>query len=119
MHVSFDYPNPYSQVEVVGTDGWLSLPGTGMRREPFTRLLHHRYGEEVFLGGVEPSAQSFPFTDPYELEVAHLSECVRTGRRPRYGLDLAATNARVITAMFESARSRCLVDLPGNGEQDA
>jgi xylose dehydrogenase (NAD/NADP) len=101
-HVSFDYANPYSQVEVVGTDGWIAMPGTGMRREPFTRLLMHRMGDEVFADGVEPVVEEFPYTDTYRLEVEHLSDCIITGRRPRYGLDDALANVRVLTAIFRS-----------------
>jgi predicted dehydrogenase len=104
-HVSFDYPNPYSQVEVVGTDGWIAMPGTGIRREPFTRLLRHRFGDEVFHDGVEPVVESFPYVDAYRLEVDHLGECALTGSPLRYGLDDAGANLRALTATFESIRS--------------
>jgi predicted dehydrogenase len=108
-HVSFDYPNPYSQVEVVGSDGWLSMPGTGMRREPFTRLLMHRTGDEVFAGGVEPLVESFPYVDPYRLEVEHLGDCILQDRRPRYDLDDALANVRVLAAIFRSLEERRVV----------
>jgi predicted dehydrogenase len=101
-HSSFDYPNPYSQVEVVGTNGWISMPGTGMRNEPFTRLLWHHADNEVFIGGVEPVVESFPYVDPYQLEIEHLSECILTGRRPRYSLDDARANLRALLAIFRS-----------------
>ncbi len=103
-HVSFDYPNPYSQVEVVGTDGWVAMPGTGMRREPFTRLLWHNGGDETFVDGVEPVVESFPYVDPYRLEVEDLGECIRHGRCPRYGLDDALANVRALTAIFRSLK---------------
>jgi predicted dehydrogenase len=118
-HVSFDYPNPYSQVEVVGTDGWIAMPGTGMRGEPFTRLLLHRFGDEVFLGGVEPVVESFACTDPYQLEIEHFSDCVLTGAGPRYGLDEALGNVRALEAIFRSLREsqvvRVVVPRDGKG----
>ncbi|MGZ4353462.1 MAG: Gfo/Idh/MocA family protein [Gaiellaceae bacterium] len=104
-HVSFDYPNPYAQVEVVGTDGWISMPGTGMRREPYTRLLRHRYGDELFLDGVEPVVETFDYVDPYRLVVEHLSAAALDGSPLRYGVDDAVANTRVVAAIAESART--------------
>jgi predicted dehydrogenase len=115
-HVSFDYPNPYSQVEVVGTEGWVSMPGTGMRREPFTRLLWHAGEDEVFAGGIEPVVESFPFVDPYRLEVEHLGDCILHGRAPRYGLDDALANVRALTAIFRSLEEGRVVSLEENRE---
>jgi predicted dehydrogenase len=107
-HVSFDYPNPYAQVEVVGTEGWISMPGTGMRREPFTRLLWHDGPDEVFADGVEPVVESFPFVDPYRLEVEHLGDCVLHGDPPRHGLDDALANVRALAAIFRSLAEGCV-----------
>jgi xylose dehydrogenase (NAD/NADP) len=104
-HVSFDYPNPYSQVEVVGTDGWISMPGAGMRREPFTRLLRHRFGDEIFADGAEPVVESFPYVDAYRLEIEHLGDCALNGTPLRHGLDDARSNLRALQATFASIRS--------------
>lgn len=104
-HFGFDYPNPYAQVEVVGTEGWISMPGTGMRREPYTRLLRHRFGDEIFLGGVEPVVEEFAYTDPYRLEIEHLGAAALGEVPLRYGPDDAVANTRVVAAIVESARA--------------
>ena len=103
-HVSFDYVNPHSQVEVIGTDGWLSMPGTGMRGEPYTRLLHHRFGDEIYLDGVEPVVEEFEYADPYRLEVEHLGAAILGEAPLRYGLDDALANVSVLEQWIASAK---------------
>lgn len=111
INVSFDYPNPFEQAEILGTEGWITMPGAGMRGEPYTRLLHHTYGDEIYLDGVEPVIESFPRGDAYRLEIEHLSDCIRTGAPLRYSLDRSLTNARVLEAMFASAERAATVEL--------
>jgi predicted dehydrogenase len=101
--VSFDYPNPRSQVEIVGTHGWISLSGTGMRREPFTELVLHASEDEVFANGEQPHVERFEDADAYRLEVEHLSASIRTGEPLRYTLDDSVANTRVIDAVRDSA----------------
>jgi D-xylose 1-dehydrogenase (NADP+, D-xylono-1,5-lactone-forming) len=111
-HCGFDHVNPYSTVEVIGTQGWIALPGTGIRQEPFTRLLHFRTPpDEVFLDGVEPRLQSFPYADPFRLQVEHLSRCVLEGVPPRHGLDDARANTATILAILRSLREGRAVSL--------
>ncbi|MEA5116043.1 MAG: Gfo/Idh/MocA family oxidoreductase [Propionicimonas sp.] len=111
VNVSFDYPNPYAQAELLGTDGWLTMPGSGMRGEPFTRLLWHSYGDEVFLDGVEPTLESFPRADSYRLEIEHLSDCIRSGQPLRYPLQRSLDNTRALEAIFASAAQGTTVEL--------
>jgi len=111
-HASFDYPNPYSQVEVIGDEGWIALPGTGIRREPFTRLLVHRSGqEEVFEGGQDPETTDFSLDDPYRLEIEHFATCVVDGQQPEFGLDDAQANLEAVLAMIASAEQGATVPI--------
>jgi len=114
--VSFDFHNPYAQVEVVGADGWLLLPGTGMRREPHTTLLLHRGAEEVYAGGAEPSEESFPFADPYQLEVEHLADDIR-GRSPlQHSLADSRANTAALEAMHASIARHTPVPVEGGAD---
>jgi xylose dehydrogenase (NAD/NADP) len=115
-HVSFDYANPYSQAEVVGTEGWISLPGTGFRREPATYLMHHHYDhpdDETFLHKPEPESERFPLTDPYRLEAEHFADVVLDRTRLQYELDDARNNTKALLALHESARIGREVSIAG------
>ncbi|HET9060555.1 MAG TPA: Gfo/Idh/MocA family oxidoreductase [Acidimicrobiales bacterium] len=99
--VSFDWRNPHSQVEVVGTEGWLELAGTGFRREPYTKLVRH-HGGEIYVDGVVPVEEVFELADPYTLEVEALGRAI-TGEQPlEYTLDDARANTAVCLAMHRS-----------------
>lgn len=101
--VSFDYRNPFAQVEVVGTEGWLALPGTGFRREPYTKLLLHQQGE-LYVDGREPKVEVFAFDDPYAREVEHLSGAIRGEHPPAWDLADARANTAALEAMHSSLR---------------
>lgn len=101
--VSFDYRNPFAQVEVVGTEGWLALPGTGFRREPYTKLVWHS-GGEIYVDDKEPTAEVFPYADPYAAEVEHLAGAIKGEHPLEWGLDDARANVAVLEAMHQSLR---------------
>ena len=109
--VSFDFINPLAQVEIVGADGWISLQGTGMRGEPFTRLLRHRFGDEVFLDGVEPVIESFASANTFAAEFSDIGRSIVEGGEPRYPLSDAIENTRAMTALIQSIAAASLVDV--------
>jgi predicted dehydrogenase len=109
--VSFDFVNPLAQVEVVGVDGWISLQGTGTRGEPFTRIARHRFGDEIFLNGVEPTIESFPAADVFAAEFLELGRAVIDGDQPRYGLADARANAQALLALAKAAATGAAVEV--------
>lgn len=100
--VSFDFGNPFAQVEVIGTEGWLLLPGTGMRQEPYTKLLRYRGEDELYVGRAEPTVEAFDAVDPYRLEVEALVDAIRGRAALPFTLDDARANTAVLEAMHAS-----------------
>lgn len=109
--VSFDFVNPFAQLEVVGTQGWLMLAGTGFRREPYTKLLMGT-GGEVFADGREPHVELFAYQDPYTAEAEHLAEAIRGEHPLQWGLEDARANTAVLEAMHRSVASGQPVSVP-------
>jgi D-xylose 1-dehydrogenase (NADP+, D-xylono-1,5-lactone-forming) len=107
--VSFDFRNRFAQVEVIGTDGWLELPGTGFRQEPYTKLVLHQ-GGEIYVDG-EPKVEVFPYDDPYMREVEHFDGAIRGEHALGFGLADARANTMVLEAMHESLRVRASVPI--------
>lgn len=111
--ISFDYRNPFAQVQVVGTEGWLALPGTGFRREPYIKILRHS-GGEIYLDGAEPEVEVFAFDDPYTREVEHLAGAARGQHPLAFGLDDARANTAVLEAMHLSLARGAAVTVAPN-----
>jgi predicted dehydrogenase len=96
--VSFDHPSPAAQVEVMGTGGWVSLPGHVLNRtEPMQLLVRAA-------GAAEPTVETFAPQDPYRREVEHLSAAVRGESELTWGLDDARANCAVLEAVHTSMR---------------
>ena len=109
--VSFDFVNPFAQFEVVGLEGWISLQGTGTRGEPFTRIVRHRYGDEIFLNGVEPTIESFPAADVFTAEFLEFGRAVIDGDQPRYGLADARANTQALLALTKAMATGAAVEV--------
>jgi D-xylose 1-dehydrogenase (NADP+, D-xylono-1,5-lactone-forming) len=82
------------ELEVVGNEASLFLDDPWHCREPVIEI---RRGREVERVELEPQ-------DSYRLELENLSDAIRGERTPLLGRDDAVAQARVIEALFESAR---------------
>jgi predicted dehydrogenase len=83
-----------------------------MRREPYTKLLLHRGGTEIFLDGREPALEVFPFEDPFRLEVERFADAVR-GRTPLpWDLADSRANTAVLEAMHACVASNLVSEVP-------
>jgi D-xylose 1-dehydrogenase (NADP+, D-xylono-1,5-lactone-forming) len=82
------------ELEVVGSEASLFLDDPWHCREPVIEI---RRGREVERVELEPQ-------DSYRLELENLSDAIRGERTPLLGRDDAVAQARVIEALFESAR---------------
>jgi predicted dehydrogenase len=94
--VSFDHPSPAAQLEVLGTDGWLSLTGHVLNRTDPSQLVIRRVGD------TGPTVETFAAQDPYQLEVEHLNAAVRGEIGLAWGLDDARANCAALEAINTS-----------------
>ena len=53
--------------------------------------------------GAEPTVETLPTANHFQLEVEHFSDCVLNGKNPGLPLEDAKTNCRIIRAALESA----------------
>ncbi len=84
--------------EVSGTDGYLTVPNAflpGTDDAP----IHETRGRKPQIVHTVGGA------DEYRLMVEHFADCVIDDRPPRYSVDEAALNMRVIEALYRSAKS--------------
>jgi D-xylose 1-dehydrogenase (NADP+, D-xylono-1,5-lactone-forming) len=96
--VSFDHPSPAAQVEVLGTEGWVSLGGHVLNRtEPMQLLVRPS-------DATAPEVETFAPQDPYRLEVEHVNAAVRDEVELAWKLDDARANCAVLEAVHTSLR---------------
>ena len=98
--VSFDHPSPAAQVEVIGTDGWVSLTGHVLNRTDPTQLIVRGNG------ATEAAVENFAPQDPYRLEVEHLNAAIRGDIELRWGLEDARANCSVLEAIHTSLHEK-------------
>jgi hypothetical protein len=81
------------------------------------RLLHHRFGEDVFLGGVEPLIESFGGFYTFAAEFSEISRAILDGDQPLYGLKDAQATARAFQRL--PRRPRLSLRSPWHSEKRA
>jgi xylose dehydrogenase (NAD/NADP) len=96
--VSFDHPSPAAQIEITGTEGWVSLPGHVLNRTQPMQLLVRS------AGGTDPWVETFAPQDPYRLEVEHLNAAIRGDADLMSELDDARANCAALEAIHTSLR---------------
>ena len=84
------------ELEAIGSEGSLFLDDPWHAREP---VIEMRRGDGVERIEIEPE-------DSYGLELENLSDAIRGEGKPLLGRDDAVAQARVIEALFSSARPR-------------
>lgn len=83
---------------VVGTDGYLVVPGAFLPGTADAAIVEHH-------GRQEPIVHPIPGVDEYQLMVEHFADCVLHAKPLRYPPSEAAANMRAIEALYRSARN--------------
>ena len=87
-------------LQLVGSKATLSMD---VPFGPHKRTAHLDLGERRF---------TYPPSDPYEVMVADFGHAVQANAEPRWGLADALAQAKVLDALFDSARRQEVVSLP-------
>lgn len=105
LSCSFDTPAE-QRYRVEAENGWLAVDGAfnpADAGEPQS-ITYAVDGREV--------TETFDPVDQYAEQVRHFVDCVESGRRPRTDADEAVANMAAIDALYESAATGEVVDLP-------
>jgi predicted dehydrogenase len=92
------------RVEVAGTSGVLVIEQPWIPGEADTGFTIHRLGQP-------PEAVTISGVDTYQLQVEHFVDVVRGRADPRWGMDDAVLNMRVLDAIAGSARAGRVVEV--------
>ena len=91
------YSSNHNRYRLVGTNGWLELePATGYSGQAMRVGLR---------GEVEPRVLPAPAKNQFVGELDHLSECVLNGTDPIVGGEEGVRDMRVLSAVYEAART--------------
>jgi glucose-fructose oxidoreductase len=91
------YSSNHNRYRLVGTNGWLELePATGYSGQAMRVGLR---------GDVEPRVLPEPAKNQFVGELDHLSECVLNGTDPIVGGEEGLRVMRVLSAIYEAART--------------
>ncbi len=103
----------HSELQVMGVEAWARLSSAfNYHGQKLTVSRRDGMREAETEYTLNPSNQ-------FALEIDHFAQCVRTGRKPRTGGAEGLTDQRLMTAIYESAKSGRPVRVPAQGGLDA
>jgi predicted dehydrogenase len=103
-HLSFTISTqaaPYQRVHILGTKGRIEIeiPFNAPPDQPnrvFIQKMEMNVGEWI----------SYPVSDQYQLQAEAFSAAIRSNKKPRWGVDDAIQNMKILDAFFKSEKSR-------------
>ena len=102
-HLSFTISTqlaPYQRVQIMGTKGRIEI------EIPFNAPPD--VPNRIFIQGAEMNVgqwQSYPVSDQYQLQAEAFGRTIRSGKKPKWGVDDAIKNMKIIDAFFKSGKS--------------
>ena len=102
-HLSFTISTqlaPYQRVQIMGTKGRIEI------EIPFNAPPD--VPNRIFIQGAEMNVgqwHSYPISDQYQLQAEAFGRTIRSGKKPKWGVDDAIKNMKIIDAFFKSGKS--------------